>query len=251
MSASRRARSGLALLVRRDREEAAWWRVWKGDGCETARRRLFDRHRPLADAIALAQHARRPPAGHELGDVRQLAYEGLLQAISRYDPARAVPFSAFARPRIAGNIADGLTSMSEAGAQYSFARRAERDRLRSLEAAPREGDDPVSALARLASLVALGLMIEDRGTFDPDTIAAPEPDAYQSLAWRDTQQRLSRAMAELGDREAYVLTQHYQNAVSFVQIAELLGVSKGRVSQIHRAALDRLRAILGENDWGT
>lgn len=246
MPESRRETSGLALLVRPDRVEAAWWRAWTQDACEEARRKLFDHHRKLADSIARAQHGKRPPGMHELGDVRQLAYEGLIQAITRYDPTRAVPFDAFARTRIAGNIATGLASMSEAGAQYAYARRAERDRLRSLEPSLAETASPISALASLASRIALGLMLEDRQPVEPDTIPTPGPDAYQSLAWRDMQERLAKAMERLGEREAYVLTQHYHHAVSFVQIAGLMGVTKGRVSQIHRSALDRLRQILGE-----
>ncbi|AKM07977.1 sigma-70 family RNA polymerase sigma factor [Pelagerythrobacter marensis] len=246
MAESRRDTSGLALLVRPDRMEAAWWRAWTQDACEEARRKLFDHHRKLADSIALAQHGKRPPGTHDLGDVRQLAYEGLIQAITRFDPTRAVPFSAFARMRITGNIANGLASMSEASAQYAYARRVERDRLRSLEPSPAETSSPISALAGLASRIALGLMLENREPVEPDTIPTPAPDAYQSLAWRDMQERLTRALEQLSDREAYVLRQHYHHAVNFVQIAGLLGVTKGRVSQIHRAALDRLRQILGE-----
>lgn len=196
--------------------------------------------------MASTHYAKRPPGTQELGDVRHLAYEGLLQAIGRFDPARAVPFSAFARPRIAGNINNGLASMSEAAAQYSHLRRAERDRMRSLAPSPAAPDDALSELSGLASLIALGLILESRDPLDPDELAADEPDAYESLAWRDMQERLSAAIARLGDREAYVLTQHYRNGVSFVQIAELLRLTKGRISQIHRGALNRLREILGD-----
>ena len=37
---------------------------------------------------------------------------------------------------------------------------------------------------------------------------------------------------------------HYQQFVPFVEIAEMLGVTKGRVSQIHRAAIERVRALV-------
>lgn len=42
--------------------------------------------------------------------------------------------------------------------------------------------------------------------------------------------------------------QHYFNGVEFKHIAELLGVSKGRVSQLHRAALEKVRARLRLSD---
>jgi RNA polymerase sigma factor for flagellar operon FliA len=38
--------------------------------------------------------------------------------------------------------------------------------------------------------------------------------------------------------------QHYDHGLSFAQVAQLMGLSRGRISQLHRAALDRLRKRL-------
>jgi RNA polymerase sigma factor for flagellar operon FliA len=68
--------------------------------------------------------------------------------------------------------------------------------------------------------------------------------AYETLEWRHMQARLAAAVAALPPREAELLRNHYEHGLSFAQVAELLGLSRGRVSQLHRAALERLRKAM-------
>ncbi|MDD3800151.1 MAG: sigma-70 family RNA polymerase sigma factor [Novosphingobium sp.] len=239
------ARRGVALLVRPDRVEAALWRTFLDGRGDDARQKLFDHYQPFARRLAGAQFARRKSGTVERCDMEQLAYEALLQAIARFDPARNVPFEAFARTRIAGHIANGLATMSEAAAQFRYRQRAERDRLRSLhETSPDDGADPLAVLSRLAVTLAIGLLAEEAETIDPDTIPDGQPSAYESLVWHEMRRKIRERIEALPERERYVVGQHYRNGVSFQQIAAILGISKGRVSQIHRAALLRLREEL-------
>jgi RNA polymerase sigma factor for flagellar operon FliA len=237
---------GLDLLERPDRVEASLWRSHRDAPGALSRQRLFEHYQPFARKLGAYHFSRRKADNFERGDVEQLAYEALLQAIDRYDPGRNVPFEAYARLRIAGHINNCLPAMSEASAQYRFRKRTERDRLRSL----REGgsddaaQDAMAALSQLAATLALGLMLEDSGEIDPDSLPDPQPSAYESLAWHEMKQKIMDEIAALPAREADVIRKHYQNGVSFQQIAELMGVSKGRISQIHRAALQRLREQL-------
>jgi RNA polymerase sigma factor for flagellar operon FliA len=60
------------------------------------------------------------------------------------------------------------------------------------------------------------------------------------------QARLAEAMHNLPEKEAIIVRQHYENGLSFSQVAELMGLSRGRVSQLHRSALDRLRKKIGK-----
>ena len=132
--------------------------------------------------------------------------------------------------------------MDEAGAAYHHRRRQEADRARSL--ADEADGDPVAALAALASGLALGLMLEGTTLAVAGDGADPRPDAHHSLAWRELQALLAAAIVRLPDREGTIIRQHYEAGVSFTQIAQLLGLSKGRVSQLHAAAIARLRARL-------
>lgn len=240
-------RRGVALLIRAERVEAALWRAFHHHAGAEERQRLFDHYQPFARKLAGAQFARRAIGGYERADMEQLAYEALLQAIDRFEPERAIPFPAFARRRILGHISNGIAMMSESAAQYRYRQRAERDRLRSLrDAAPGNTSDadPLAALSQLAATLAIGLMAEEAEVVDPDTLPDGQPSAYESLVWYQMRQKIREQIAALPERERYVIGQHYTAGVSFQQIATILGVSKGRVSQIHRAALLRLREQL-------
>jgi RNA polymerase sigma factor for flagellar operon FliA len=239
--------SGLGLVVQRSRAEAALWRRLRFEEEPECRQQLFSLYAGLARSVAARHFCRRPVQCVERGDFEQFAFEGLLQAIDRYDPLRGVPFGAYARQRIAGSILDGVARMSEVGAQFGHRRRIEQERLRSLARRSGDGestgsrDDPLSELTELAVGLALGLMLEGTSLAVGDRGADTRADAYESLAWRETQARLAGAVANLPAREAAVVRNHYEHGLSFAQIAELLQVSRGRVSQLHRAALDRLR----------
>ena len=236
------APSGLDLLVRPNRAEASLWRRLRFEAEAECRLSLFNLYVGLARGIAGKHFRRRPACRVERRDYEQFAYEGLLQAIDRFDPMRGVPFSAFARGRIAGNIADGVARMTEIDAQISNRHRVEQERLRSL--AEREdgpSGDALAALSDLAVGLALGLMLELRLANGADSA----PSAYESLEWRDLQARLAAALARLPAQEAMVVRQHYENGLSFAQIAGLLDLSRGRISQLHRSALDRLRKRIG------
>ncbi len=239
----RRAHSGMDLLLVPPRVEASLWRRLRFERELRCREQLFARYHGLARSLAIRQLRRRPANCIERGDMEQFAYEGLLHAIDRYDPLRGIPFSAFARRRIAGSIADGASRMNEADAQYSYRRRIEQERTRSL-AAQGASRDPLRALADLASELAIGLMLEGTSLAGTDG-ADHRPNAYESLAWRELQALLAAEIARLADREAVIVRQHYENGVSFTHIAQLLGLSKGRVSQLHSSALAKLRARIG------
>lgn len=244
MAAPTKHPRGIDLLVRPERMEASLWRSYIAKPSQDIRQELFDYYQPVASRIAAKHYHKRKTGSCELHDVEQLAYEGLLHSIDRFDPERGVPFSAFCRRRISGNISTGLEATSERSSQYSYRRRVERERMASLAAKAEADEDPVSALSRLAALLAIGLMLEGEETVNPDTLATSDPNAYESLAWREMQNNLHDTISQLDKRDSYVIVQHYMKGISFAQIAEILGVTPGRISQIHRAGLMKLRELM-------
>jgi RNA polymerase sigma factor for flagellar operon FliA len=52
---------------------------------------------------------------------------------------------------------------------------------------------------------------------------------------------LRRALGQLPEREALVLQLYFVEELNVYEIAEILGVTTGRVSQIKKAAVGRLR----------
>lgn len=226
--------------------EAALWIAVKRDDCRVSREALFSRYMVLARQIAARQLRILSRGDLELSELRQLGYAGLLQAIDGFDPSRRVPFSAYATHRIVGSIKNGIEKHSELREQLSWKRRMQRDRIRSLapEEKPLEGKDAMAALADLAVGLALGFMLEDTGLVRDDRSAVDqprEPSAYESAAWRELVARLTDELAGLDDREQQILRGHYIEGLSFDNLVTLLGVGKSRISQLHQAALVKLR----------
>jgi RNA polymerase sigma factor for flagellar operon FliA len=228
-----------------DEEAELWLRVRTGSA--EAREAMFDRHAGFARQIAARQYRDRTRGDLELFELRQLAYAGLLEAIDRFDPDRGVPFRGYASRRITGSVLDGIAQASEVREQVAFKGRLRAERVRSL--APEDVDamgasDAMQALAELAAGLAIGFLL-DGGLTAGEEAADPAPSAYESLAWRETVQGLRAAMDDLPEKEQLIIRQHYLHGVAFELIARLLGLSKGRVSQLHKAAIERLRKRLG------
>ena len=53
------------------------------------------------------------------------------------------------------------------------------------------------------------------------------------------------AVERLPERERDLVTRHYFGQREFQSIAQDLGITKGRVSQLHAQALARIRQLLG------
>lgn len=241
----RRTGRGLALVTIATRAEASLWRRWRYEAESGCREQIFVRYRSLAKAIAARQLSRRPAHGADLGDMQQFAYEGLLMAMERFDPLRGIPFPAFARRRIVGSISNGAARLGELDAQHHARRREANDRVRSLTAKTPPAADPIDRLGEVAAGLAIGLMLADTGLVEDADRGDPRPDAYESLAWRELHAVLAGAIDRLPERERWVIREHYEHGVRFSQIAAILGVSRGRVSQLHASALARLRGAMG------
>jgi len=241
------AARGLTLILRPRAVEAAMWRKLVVERVAEFREVIFSYHRNSARVIALGEYRRLPRQGLERSDFEQIAYRGLLEAIDRFDPLRGVPFEAYVRPRIKGLIADALSCSTEAGAMWREARKVQRQRVQSLlvdsEGAEHK-NDPMGQLADLVAMLAAGMMIAEPGG-DPE--AADKNDPYTTLAWRQMQVAVERELATLPTQERLVLEHHYRGGVAFNEIADLLGLGRSRVSQIHRSALSRLRTRLRDH----
>lgn len=234
---------GLDLLVDPKRAEALLWTRLRFERRQEAREPLFNRYAGFARSIAL----RLRPWGQaaNVRDAEQWAYSGLLEAIDSYDPLRGSPFRAYAKPRITGSVRDGFARSGEIEAQWAHRRRQESERLRSLKRRERsEPEDPIEALGAIAACLAIGLMLDGTRMMGDDDSPDPAPSAYDSLAWRQTHALLAREVERLSSSEAIVIKQHYVNGLTFAQVAELMGLSRGRISQLHSAALGKLRKRL-------
>lgn len=225
-------------------DESVLWSALREDGSASARDRLFAAYLPFARALAGRQFRGRRGADIEYGDLFQLACAGLLEAMDRFDPGLGVPFKGFAARRITGSMIDGIAKMNEVREQLSFQQRMRRERIRSLAAEGAEkleGGEAMDALVDMAVGLALGFMLEGTGLYHGEEEPDAAPTAYDTLAWKDLVQRLTAELLRLPERDRLIIQLHYLEDVNFDRIAALLDLSKGRISQLHKAALLLLR----------
>ncbi|MCC6755776.1 MAG: sigma-70 family RNA polymerase sigma factor [Solirubrobacterales bacterium] len=72
-----------------------------------------------------------------------------------------------------------------------------------------------------------------------------EPDNMASRT--QLRHALDTAMAGLPERYRKVVVLYYTNEMTMKEIGSMLGVNESRISQIHKAALERMATTLGEN----
>ena len=221
------------------------------------RRRLIERHLPLARSIASRYRYTPQP----LEDLVQVASLGLVKAVDAFDPQRGAAFASFAVPTILGELRHHMRDvgwavhMPRATKELVVAvERAERTLSVRLGRAPTPAQLAQEAgIATEAVLEALTARVahdavpleqpdgqEMRSDSDALAGADPELDAVEERAW------LSGALRELTDRERMILRLRFIDGRTQTQIAESVGLSQMQVSRILRAALDSLRRGLGD-----
>jgi RNA polymerase sigma factor for flagellar operon FliA len=199
----------------------------------------------------------RVPTHVDRDDLTSAGLLALVQAAQAFDPERGVPFNRYAATRVRGAIVDELRSID--WASRSVRRRAReldatRARLAGLLGRPAtqaevadaaglsigevtgNGDDIVRA--QVLSLHAS----EDEGL--GDTLVGDAPDPQRALEHRERLTYLTEAVAELPERLRLVVEQYFLNERPMAELAETLGVTESRISQLRAEALVLLRDAL-------
>jgi len=205
------------------------------------------------------------PAAMDSDDVLSAGTVGLLHAIDRFDPDQGVRFETYALQRIRGAIIDTIRSLSPLS--RGAGRRARLLDETTALLAQRLGRAPTQdELARELGVdqAELGRMLlesahvivsldgangggDDEGEVqslrdllhDPDEAATDEVVEENELV-----DRLSSAIDSLPPRDRLVLNLYYHEELTLKEISRVIEVSESRVSQIHTAAVMKLRALL-------
>jgi RNA polymerase sigma factor for flagellar operon FliA len=225
------------------RDEEELWRRWHA-GDEGARAALVAGFAPYGKAIAARLYARRPLNDVEFEEYEQFAMVGLLEAVDRYRCDRGARFTTFAMPRIRGAVLSGVERATERRQQSAFRRRVLSERVASMvgdeDALPAEA--LLADLAKVGVGVALGLLLD--GTCMVQRDEGLPDGAYAQVELRSVHAQVWGLAKELTEREREVLEGHYRDGLRFEEVARKLGITKGRVSQLHQQALARLRGLL-------
>jgi RNA polymerase sigma factor for flagellar operon FliA len=227
-------------------ERALWMALRAGEA--PAREQLVKHYLSFAQVLAAKLYSGRHNDEVEFGEYMQLATVGLLEALDRYDPARGVKFKTFAGKRIIGSILNGLENVSEKQQQIAFRQRLAAERRASLRGegpAPTRADEVFRYLAQVAVGLALGYMLDDSGMYQKPG-ASHNSSGYEAIEIAQLQSRVRALVERLPERERKVIQYHYIQYFQFDDIARLMDLSKGRISQLHKRALELLREAVRE-----
>jgi RNA polymerase sigma factor for flagellar operon FliA len=158
--------------------------------------------------------------------------------MSRFDPDRGLDFMAYAKLRVQGAVFNGVRVFLT-GVDRGMVSDRGRERLASL-APDAEGEtDLLAALIDTVANLGAGFLLEQSSPVTAEGL-------QRELENHELGKLLAAALQLLPERERLVLTGHYLNHVPFNVIAAELGLTKGRVSQLHRSGLTHLRQVLQE-----
>lgn len=220
-------------------EAELWARIRSKDGDRAALDELVRRYMPWVTTIARSVHRRVWAYPVDGDDFVQNATIGLLEAMARFDPGLGVPFQAYARTRVRGAVFNGLRAiLGDRNSVGDRGRFTERSDLLHEAGCGDAFQDVVDSIVGLG----LGYMLDE-------VVRAGDQCMEGGLAYAqayEARSQLARAVDRLPSRLKEIIQAHYFRFVPFCQIAADWGLTKGRVSQLHKTALDRLRDALRE-----
>ena len=227
---------------------------------------LVTEHVPLAHFAVNAVASRISLPSHvSRDDLVSCAQLALVEVARRFDPSAGASFATYALARLQGAVLDELRSGDWASRSVRAAARrtdAAADALAIRFGRPPTRAEladslgvPTSELDALQVDVHRAVMVSmdadhgtDGGSFDlPDTGESPE----RALLRSERARHLQEAIRALPDRLDEVIERNFFGDESLTEIAEDLGVTLSRVSQMRARALTLLHAAMSEVWDGT
>ena len=190
-----------------------------------------ERARLIEDNVVLVDHVVRRvasafPGYVDRSELLSAGRLGLTEAACAFEFERNVPFAPYAMRRIRGSVLDHLR-------RHDWVPRSERERSRTDEAVERM----VATRGRVASLDEL-----TGGGGVPERLSdRTTPTIEEVLESRELHGYLRSALDSLPERLRLIVVGHYLEGRPLDELAEVLGVTPSRVSQLRSHAIEVLR----------
>lgn len=183
---------------------------------------------------------------------------GLMESLKKYQADLGIRFETYAESRIRGAMLYELRRLD-------WFSRGLRQRVRQIDEAmwlleQELGRTPTVAevhektglsereihqgMEALQSQLAIPLdSIEDTLANEPDRNGEP----FHDTVFNELTEKIATLIDRLTDKEKLVLSLYYTEELNMREVAEVLGVTEGRVSQLHSQAISRLRREFSHN----
>lgn len=189
----------------------------------------------------------RLPGSIDVNDLIGVGVEEMIKLSRKYDKDRNDSFWGYVKKRVYGSMLDFLRDLDVIS-------RTDRTLVKAIDAVTNEyfnehetepDDEYVAKIlnedvekvreARNVSSVVSTLRIDDQMELmsDEDTLAAIEKE--------DLTEKIQAVLRELDERDQLVIQLYYYEELSLKEISEILRVSEGRVSQVHKRLMQKIR----------
>lgn len=199
----------------------------------------------------------------EIDDLLQVGYLGLIDASRRYQPKVGASFASYAAIRVRGSIVDFLRDNASVCRSTIVMQQKARAATAKLEQQLMRAPEKEEVAAELgisivefeewenrfaaSQVKSLDELYTDQSRLFSDQKTRSAEDHIQQTQMKKL---LRRALGQLPEREALLLQLYYVQELNVYEIGEVLGVTTGRVSQIKKAAVERLRKFIAEMEEG-
>ena len=183
----------------------------------------------------------------QLDDVIHEGILVLLSAVDKYDPEKEVKFEAYIAKRLRGMVIDLVrkaTRLKRAAEELSIElghTPSDQEMADYLKLSQKDYEELLSETA-FSNLMSFEVLLDTYGNVTGKALSGnPPEDAYQQ---KELHEVLRRGIASLRENERLVLSLYYEKELTMKEIAQVLGVSAPRISQIHNRAIQRLQAYM-------
>ena len=195
----------------------------------------------------------------EVEDLIQQGMEGLVHAAQKYSPKEGVNFSQYAQLRIRGSIIDFLRKNSNL-CRTTIKKKQEFERSRL------DLEKKLNRQATEQELIdSLGISDDEfnywKKAFEANVVqsldtaynefsilfASQDDNPESSLQNKELKNQIKEALRVLNQREALVAQLYYVEELNIYEIAEVLEISTGRISQIKKSIIGKLRNEINPN----
>ncbi|AQW86338.1 RNA polymerase sigma28 factor [Campylobacter pinnipediorum subsp. caledonicus] len=192
----------------------------------------------------------RLPANIEVSELISIGVEEMIKLSRKYDKTQNNSFWGYARKRVYGSMLDYLRSLD-------LVSRSNRKLIRQINKAvdeyfnkfEEEPDDEYLAKvlnediekiknARNANMVSSVLSLDEQiGTLSSE-------NTEETVSRDDLIQKIENVLNNFTQREQLIIQLYYYEELSLKEISEILEISEGRISQIHKRLLTKIRENL-------
>ena len=189
----------------------------------------------------------------EIEDLIQQGMEGLVAAAKKYSPKDGVTFQQYAQLRIRGSIIDYLRKNSNL-CRTTIKKKQEFEKIK-FELQKSIGREP----SKEELIKKLGLTDDEfsywETAFEANNIQSLDQaydefsilyashlnDPETTLQDKELKNQIRKALGILNQREAMVAQLYYVEELNIYEISEVLEISTGRISQIKKSIIEKLR----------